>query len=103
MILAGLAILLAVALVLWARGLIKASRTDLIVGCCVFVAVAELGNVWSCGRGIAPLLGMAIVAFSIVTLVAGARAGKACPLDRGSRRALCVGMLLLGVLLLLVV
>ena len=95
--------MLVVSLALWARGLIKSNRADLIAGCCVFVAVSALGVFWSDGRGFAPLLGIAITAFSIVTLLAGACGGKACPLESGSRWTLCVGMVLLGVLLLLVV
>ena len=98
-----LVIVLVVAIALWARGLIKSSRGDMIAGCCVFVAMSLLGILTVGSSGIVPFLGIALIALSIDTLVAGAFAGTTCPLKRGSRFTLSIGLILLGIVFLLVV
>lgn len=87
------------ALALWARGLIKSNRSDLIAGCCVFAAACFLAG----STGIVPLLGVALIAFGVDTFLAGGISRQAHLLDRRSRLTLSIGLVLLGLMFLLVV
>jgi hypothetical protein len=91
-----------VAIALWARGLIKSNRADLIAGCCLFVALPVLG-VLSIGSAIVQFLGVALIALAVVTLLAGAFGDKNEILKGTSRPILIIGLILLGTAFLLVV
>jgi hypothetical protein len=95
--------ILVVAVVLWARGLIKSNQADMIAGWCVLVFMCMVGIIVAQSSAIFPFLGVTLIVFSIATLAAGAFARATCPIRTGSRVALSIGLILLGMVLLLVV
>ncbi|MEX0702927.1 MAG: hypothetical protein WD069_12595 [Planctomycetales bacterium] len=88
-------------LLLWARGLVRANRGDLVLAFCLFAVISITLSV--AFGGVPAAMGLGAIALGLETLIVGAFAPPHCPLRSGDRWTISLSLIGLGCLSSLIV
>lgn len=83
----------------WARGIVRGRKDDLLAGLAIAAVLSGILLATSLSTGVFADIGAIAAWFGLVTLAASSFAKPNCPLNRGERAALGVGFIIVGLAL----